>query len=119
MALRYFGSGVTRVIDTGSSADRLVTLDNGTTRASIELRESENQYEATPWQVGVRVGNRYEVATISNFEGFYENLMRQVLKFFRMGNSPITVAEQLATVAVQEAAEQSFSAANTWVDLPG
>lgn len=117
MALRYFGPRVTRVIDTGSGTDRMLSIDNGSIRASIELRESENQYEATPWQVGLRTGTRYEVATIKDFDGFYENLMRNVLQFFKTGVSPVGTDEQLATVAVQEAAEQSLASGNIWVNI--
>lgn len=117
MALRYFGPKIKRVIDTGEGVDRMVTLDNGRIRASIELRESENQYEATPWQVGVRTGGKYEVATMKDFDGFYENLMRHTLEFFRTGNSPVSIEEQLAVVQVQEAAEESVAAGNTWVTI--
>lgn len=117
LALRYYGPAIRRVIDTGEEGVRLLTLDGPRGKASIEIRDSENQYEATPWQVGVRAGSRYEVVTITNFDGFYENLMRQTVEFFRTGNSPVSVEEQLALVQVQAAAEQSLAAGNAWVEV--
>lgn len=117
LALRYYGPDVRRVIDTGQEGDRLLTLDGPRGKASIEIRDSENQYEATPWQVGVRSGTRYETVTITNFDGFYENLMRKAVEFFRTGHSPISVEEQLAVVEVQAAAEQSLASGNNWVTV--
>ncbi len=117
LALRYYGADVRRVIDTGEEDARLLTLDGPGGKASIEVRNSENQYESTPWQVGVRVGNRYETAIIRDNDGFYENLMRNALEFFRTGQSPVSVEEQLALVLVQHAAEQSFATGNVWTSV--
>ena len=62
-ALRLLGGRrIRRVIDTGADSVRLVTLDDGVRRTLIEVRESENQQEATPWAVGVLVNGRYEVS---------------------------------------------------------
>ncbi len=115
LAMRYFGADVRRVIDTGDGTVRMLTLDNGRMKASIDVRDSENAYEATPWTVGVLAGGKYETAVIKNFDGFYENIMRKAVEFFRTGHSPISVEEQLANVQVLAAAERSVEAGNAWV----
>lgn len=117
MALRLFGSKVLRVIDTGTDGARCVTLDDGSRRCVIDVRESENQYEATPWQVGALVSGRYETATITRFDQFYTNLLQEVVEFFRSGVSPISIDEMVMTVAVEKAAELSLSEGGIWVEL--
>lgn len=116
-ALRFFGHEIKRVIDTGDAATHLITLDDGRRRASVEVRESKNPYEATPWQVGVLAGERYETATVKDTNGYYENLMRNMVEFFQTGKSPIALEEQVAVVAVQAAAEQSLSEGGRWVSI--
>ena len=117
MALRFFGGDVRRVIDTGAEGARLLSLDGGgSRRATVDVRESENAYETTPWQVGVLIGGKYEVATVADFDGFYANLMVHALKFLETGESPMSHEEMLANVVVQAAAEQSFAAGGTWVE---
>ncbi len=117
MALRLFGSRVTRVIDTGTDEARYVTIDDGTRRAVIEVRVSENQYEATPWQVGALVSNKYETATIARFDQFYQNLMQEALEFFRSGISPVSMDEMIMTIAIEKAAELSMANGGVWVEL--
>lgn len=117
MALRLFGSKVVRVIDTGSDEARCVTLDDGMRRCVIDVRMSENEYEATPWQVGALVSGRYETATITRFDQFYTNLMQEVVEFFRTGVSPISMEEMLMTVAVEKAADLSLAEGGVWVEL--
>ena len=116
-AIRLFGAGVKRVIDTGTGSTRYVTLDDGRRRATIEVRESENQYEATPWQFGALVGGRYEVATVKKFNEFYENLLKHVLTFFKTHKSPVSLDEQLMIIAVENAADESLAKGGSWVDV--
>lgn len=115
LGLRYFGARYDRVIDTGTPGANSVTVRDGGRVLTIDLRESENQYDATPWQVGVLSGNNYQVATITRFDEFYENLMKAALEFIRTGTPPLTTAEMLAVVAIQEAAEQSLAEGGVWV----
>ena len=116
-ALRLLGTRIKRVIDTGSGNVHLVTLDDGNRHSSIELRESENQMEATPWQVGVLIGKNYDVVTISKYDEFYENLMKETVKFFKSGKSPISTEEMLETVAIEVAATESAAKGGVWVDV--
>lgn len=117
MAIRYFGSDVKRVIDTGNGASRLVTIEGANGKASVEVRDATNGAQAIPWQIGVLVGGRYEVATVKDTNAFYENLMRKTLQFFKTGESPISIPDQLASVKIQWAAEQSVANGNTWIDV--
>lgn len=117
MALRLFGSRVTRVIDTGTDEARYVTIDDGSRRAIIEVRMSENQYEATPWEVGALVSGKYETATVTRFDQFYTNLMREALEFFKTGVSPVSMDEMIMTIAIEKAAELSMANGGVWVEL--
>lgn len=116
-ALRLFGSDIKRVIDTGVPGARQVTLDDGTRRATIELREAENAQAASPWTFGALVGRQYHFATVKLFDAFYENLMREVLQFFKTANSPVPVKEQIVSVAIEEAAETSLKKGGVWVNV--
>lgn len=117
-AIRLFGHKVARLIDTGMGSFRMVTLDDGTgRRATIEVRDAENRQEASPWQVGALSGGRYEFATVTKFAEFYENLMTAVVRFFETGQSPVPLAEQLVTCAVEEQAGASLAAGGAWVDI--
>jgi len=117
-AIRLLGSRIKRVVDTGSNETRLVTLEDvDGRRAFVELRKSENQMEATPWQIGALAGEKYHVATIAKYDEFYENLMKQAVEFFRTGKSPVLPEEQLDTLAVELAADESQAAGGSWIDL--
>lgn len=114
------GDRIKRLIDTSrGGAARIVTLETATgRRALIDVRESENQFEATPWQIGVLVEGRYETITIKQFDEFYANLMRQTLQFFKTRQSPVPVEEQLEILAVELAADASVEKGSDWVSLP-
>lgn len=118
-ALRLLGGDrVRRVIDSGKGAVRLVTLETASgRRAFIDHRDSENQFEVTPWMAGALVDGKYEIVTVKLFDEFYANLMRQTLKFFQTRESVISMAEYLETVAVEVAAQDSFDAGGVWVDI--
>lgn len=119
-ALRLLGGDrVRRIIDTSKGGPvRLVTLETESgRRVQIDVRESENQFEATPWQVGALVDGNYEVATIKQFDEFYANMMRQALKFFQTRQSPVPVEEQLEILAVELGAEESVAKGSQWVDV--
>ena len=72
-------------------------------------------YEATPWQVGVLSGGKYEVATIKKFDEFYANLMKEFLKFAETKQSPTPPDEMLESVRIEEAAEESRKRGGEWV----
>lgn len=119
-ALRLLaGDRVIRLIDTSNGGPvRTVTLETRSgRRVQIDVRESENQFEATPWQTGALVEGKYEVATIAKFDEFYANMMRQVVSFFQTRQSPVPVEEQLEVLAVELAADESVAKGSQWVDI--
>ena len=117
-ALRLLDEPVVRVIDTGAGPVRLVTLETaGGRRAFIDHRLSENEFEATPWQVGALVDGNYETRTVAEFDKFYENLIIEALRFFKTRESPVPAWQQIQQVAIELAAEESRAAGGVWVDV--
>jgi hypothetical protein len=117
-ALRMLGAPARRLIDTGSGTNRLVTIEAADGRRMlVELRKSENQMEATPWQIGHLDGDQYRVATISKFDEFYANLMKEAVAFFQSGKSPVSAEEMLDTVAIEVGADQSLAKGGEWVTV--
>lgn len=117
IALRLFGHRVKRVIDTGSEGARFITLDDGFKRATVEVRMAKNQYEAHPWEAGILSEGNYHKALVSDFDGFYLNLMKETVDFFRTGISPISHGEMLMKVAIENAADLSLAEGGVWVEL--
>lgn len=117
LALRAFGPHIKRLCDTGTEKDRAVMLDDGARRCLIEVHECENQAETFPWELGVRVDDRYERAIVQDWDQFYKNLCAEVLKFFETRESPISLEEQFATVAVEHAGEDSRNKGGEWVQV--
>lgn len=112
------GAEVKRVINTGTASSAVITLDyGGGKRASLEVRKAADGYDVFPWTFGFRVGDRYSVGTVKDFDGFYANLMREAVAFFKNGESPIKVEEMLKTVAILEAGSKSRIAGGVWVDV--
>ncbi len=117
LALRAFGPHIKRLCDTGTELDRAVILDDGARRCLIECHECENQADVFPWELGVRSGNHIHKAVVLNWDQFYINLVEEYLRFFETKESPVSLEEQFATVAVEHAAEDSRNLGGAWVDL--
>ncbi len=109
------GNRLVRVRDVGKEEDHLVVLDFGERLGSVEVRQASNQYEVLPWQLGVRIGDRYAVATVKDYEAFYARLIDAVVEFFRTGQSPTSVGEMLDVVAVLHGARISCAHDGAWV----
>lgn len=115
-ALRLLGGRVARVINTGQDDNHLITVENDSgKRAFIEIRKCENQYQATPWKIGVLHNDNYEIIEIKKFEEFYENMLTQTIKFFETGESPVPVDEMLDEVVVEVSADSSYHSGGQWV----
>lgn len=114
-ALRFFGHGIARLVDTGTPGVHNVTLDDGRRRATIEVRDATNRDEAIPWSLGVLTNGRYEVTPIAMQESFYRNTLEQVLGFFATGQSPVPVSEQIACTAIEDLAAQSLAQGGEWI----
>jgi predicted dehydrogenase len=118
MVLAGMGHDVTRLIDTGTASSACVTLEyRDGRRATVEVRAAENMWEALPWQFGYRAGERYLTGTVADFDGFYANLMRRAVQFFRTGETPVSTDEMLRVVAILESAGRSRDAGGKWLEL--
>jgi predicted dehydrogenase len=107
-----------RVLDTGSDAVASVTLQyQDGRRAWVDVRSAENQWDALPWTFGFRAGGRYVTGTVTDFDGFYSNLMRRAVRFFKTGESPVSVLEMTRIPAVLEGARRSGHRDGVWVDV--
>ena len=120
MALRVMGPGIKRLIDTGTEDSRMVTLDYGDGRkAFVTVRWSDNLYGDFPWILGIRLSHdKFLQATIKDYDGFYANLLRHVIEFFKTGQPPFPGELAMELVAVLEGADKSRSTGSQWVDLP-
>ncbi|MCX7919914.1 MAG: Gfo/Idh/MocA family oxidoreductase [bacterium] len=117
MAMRILGGQFQRLIDTGTALSHFVTLDYGSgKRATVEVREAENQHDACPWQFGFRVGKKFVCGTIKNYDGFYLNLMKYVVAFFKGAEPEYSIDAALGTVAVLELAVRSQQHGGVWVN---
>src|SRR5207245_2163290 len=106
MVLRIMGHEVERIIDTGTKTARTVTLDYGSgRRAIVDLRTALNEWDEFGWTFGARIEDRYITKTISDFDGFYANLMRRATAFFRTGESDMPIEEALTAVTILEGAD--------------
>ena len=118
MALGALGADVKRLIDTGNAHSTALTLEYADgRRAWIDVRSAENMWEVLPWSFGVRVGEKYVTAQVKDFDGFYANLMRQAVQFFKTGESPVGTAEMLRVVAILEGANRSRAEGGKWIEL--
>lgn len=116
--VRAMGGAVRRLIDVGGPDARVVAIDYGDgRRATIDVRNCANGYEALPWELGIRVGDRYRRVQVKDFESFYANQLRAVLEFFRTGEPDISLDDALGVVAILEGAERSQKAGGVWVDI--
>lgn len=113
-------TGVRRVIDTGTPNARNVTLDyGGGRRAVVDCRTAANEWEVFPWSFALHLpgSDRAFAATITDYNAFYANLLRQVLAFFRTRTAPVSVEGLLETVAVLEAADRSQKRQGEWIPI--
>jgi len=118
LALRAFGPHIKRLCNTGTEQDPVVVLDDGARRCLIDCHPCENQADIFPWELGVRLGDKFDRAVVKDWDQFYKNLLAEILQFFETKESPISLEEQFATVAVEHAAEDSREQGGVWVDLP-
>jgi predicted dehydrogenase len=121
LALRALGPEAqpARLIDTGRDGAACVTLETSDgRRAWIDVRAAANQWEVFPWTFGFRAGDRYVTGAVQDYDGFYANLMRQAIRFFRTGESPVTAEEMLSVVAILGGASHSRAQGGAWISLP-
>lgn len=118
LVVGLMGTGAVRVADIGTPASRFLAIEYADgRRATVEVRDCENMWNAFPWVFGAKVGNTYHVETVKDYNGFYLNLMKMAVRFFKTGESPVSVQEALEMVGILDASNRSQQAGGAWVTL--
>jgi hypothetical protein len=118
MLVRILGADAAELIDTGNQRAAAVTLAYADgSRGWVNVRAAANQWEVFPWSFGFRVGDRYVTGAITDFDGFYANLMRNAVAFCRTGESAVSTDEMLRVVAILEQAGASRNRGGVWLPL--
>ncbi|MCS7308739.1 MAG: Gfo/Idh/MocA family oxidoreductase [Armatimonadetes bacterium] len=118
LVIGLMGTGVTRVADVGTPSSRFLAMEYADgRRATVEVRDCENMWNVFSWTFGAKVGNIYYVETVKDYNGFYLNLMKMVVRFFKTGESPVSLQEALEIVRLLEASNRSQQAGGAWVSL--
>lgn len=118
LAVGLMGIGATRVADVGTPSSRFLAIEYADgRRATVEVRDCENMWNVFPWTFGAKVGYTYHVETVKDYNGFYLNLMRMVVQFFKTRQSPVSAQEALEIVRILDASNRSQQAAGAWVTL--
>ncbi len=114
------GADATRLINTGTVDSTSLTIDYADgRRAWVDVRSAANMWEALPWGFGVKANDKYTVDTVKDYDGFYTNLMKEAVKFFRTGESPVSVKEMLKVVAILEGTNASREQGGVWLPVGG
>jgi len=112
------GTRATRVADVGTPASRFLAIEYADgRRATVEVRDCENMWNVFPWVFGAKVGNTYHVETVKDYNGFYLNLMKMAVQFFKTTQSPVSPQEALEVVRILDASNRSQLAGGAWVTL--
>ena len=113
MALRAFGGGVRRIVNVGTAAMPVVTLEwaDGR-RASLVVAQGEGASAAFPWRFALRHGGAYVHGTVTRFDEFYERQCEAILRDFAARTSHDR-AEMLDTAKILAVAPT----ATVWTDL--
>ncbi len=116
LAFRAVGqTRLERVRAMGRPQDVIVELEFTTAWGTLEVRQARNQFDVFPWQLGLRSGDDYRIATVRDYEGFYVRLMKATVDFFRGASSPIPHGLMLDIVAVIEGVQRSLERDGAWV----
>jgi len=116
--VQVMGPDFKRLINVGTPTDHIVVLDYGNNKkATIEVYTCENEWNFAPaWQFGMKVGNKYIGGAVKDFDGFYENLFREVIKFFKTGVAGFPLEKSLGIVRILEDAPKSLAAGGQWIN---
>ncbi len=116
--VQVMGSDFKRLINVGTPNDHIVVLDYGNNKkATIEVYTCENEWQFAPaWQLGIKVGNKYIGAPVKEFDAFYANLFKEVVKFFKTGEAGFSIDKSLALVKILEDAPKSLAAGGEWIN---
>jgi len=117
MAARLGGSGVRRALEAGTAEDRLLVLDYGDRRVTVDCRTGANAADELGWSAGVRVGGEWRVTKISDYAGFYRRTLAAYLDFCAGAGADQGLDQALELVRLHAAADRSLAGGGSWVDL--
>lgn len=117
MAVRLGGHAISRVRECGTADSRLLILDHGSRRTTIDCRTGENGASALGWTCGVKVADQWQTATVTDQNGFYANLLGYYLDFLSGAPAESSPAELARLVAVLAGSDASLAAGGDWVTI--
>lgn len=119
LAVRLGGFDISRVRDSGTDDSRLLTLDHGARRTTVDCRTGSNAPQVLGWTCGVKVGGEWRTATITDFDAFYTNLLRHYLDFLAGGEPESSPADLARLAGLLGGSSASLAIDGDWVDLAG
>lgn len=117
VATRIGGFGVRRVIETGTAADRNLTLDYGGHRVTVDCRAGSNAAEVLGWSGGFRTGEQWWTTKINDHEAFYRRTFGAYLDFCAGATPDQTLEQAVELVALHAASDQSLAADGARVEI--
>ena len=118
LIVALMGTGAIRLADVGTPTSRYLAIEYADgRRATIEVRDCENMWNVFPWVFGAKVHSTYYVDTVKDYNGFYLNLMKMAVRFFKTAHSPVSAEEALEVVRILDASNRSQQAGGSWVSL--
>lgn len=117
LAVRLGGFGITRLRESGTEDSRVLTLDHGSRRTTVDCRTGANASQVLGWTCGVKVGGEWRTATITQFDAFYTNLLRHYLDFLAGGEPESSPADLARLAGVLAGSGASLAIDGAWVEL--
>ncbi|WP_152362080.1 Gfo/Idh/MocA family oxidoreductase [Microlunatus speluncae] len=117
VATRIGGFGVRRVIETGTVADRCLTLDYGDHRVTVDCHAGDNAAAALGWSGGFRVAGQWSTTKIIDHEGFYRRTLGAYLDFCAGATPDQSLDQAVELVALHAASDQSLAADGAWIEI--
>jgi hypothetical protein len=115
MLVMSLGTGVKRVLASGSEGADLLLLDYEDGRSGVL-----NLVEKHPFQITLRgenSGGASQTEVIDEMSDFFPGFIEALLAFFDSGVPSVPSSETLEIIAILQAAEIARSARNQWVQL--
>ncbi|QDU32857.1 Oxidoreductase family, NAD-binding Rossmann fold [Poriferisphaera corsica] len=114
--LRLMGDDVEKVIHTGSEDNITVTLKYRDGRsAMILVNDSENMWDHYGWEFTVKVGKELTRFEPGDHRVFYGNMMKEVARFFKTGETCITIGMLEMESWLYQAVADSLANGNEWI----
>ncbi len=116
MLCSIVGMPIAAVANTGTIEGDIVTVEfTGGARFTV----SAFQEISDTFQVNLFGSGEARTVTADNSEGFYFNLLNEIVKFFLTGKSPVDAGETINIIATLAAAEKSAANGGKFVKIQG